>query len=434
MLLEACETSCTLAAPSAFHCDWVSNHYHQELHKALRAQWGGDVRLEICVHACAQARVAQQVDETNGVHEAHNTPQVFKTASTQGIQRSFVPWKSSPFNPHFVFDTFVAGTCNRVSLAACQEVCDVLGQRYNPLVLFGDSGVGKTHLLQAVGAHLVQQKPELNIVYMRCEQWVNHYIWAVRHHEFDAFRDFFRARCDVLLLDDIQFLAGKAASQDEFFHTFNTLSEMGKQVVLTCDRCPRQIDGLHQQLQTRLAGGLAVDVRAPQSETRSAIVQAKAQKAGVHMPQEVADYIAQRMMASVRELEGAVNRVTAFARMAHIPLTLDTAKQSLSAFVRHKAAPLSMQQVCDCVATYYGMQVEDLQGKSQRKHVCTARHVAMWLCNTHLQISLVQIGQYFGARSHTTALASVHKIEQRRKCNVSLQSTLSRMQSLLKSQ
>ncbi len=441
--VAASSQSCTVAAPSAFHRDWVRDHYAQTITEALKAQWGCLVELKITLQE--NPTVSADIQPT----ETEHSPQAETAESNREIKGPIIGLgqavnrfrehvsvdnrglTSSPLNPDYTFDRFVAGACNRVSLAACQEAGEKPGDHYSPLVLVGGSGVGKTHLLHAVGHAIKQKQPHLNIVAMQAEQWVNHYIYAVRQKRFDEFRNFFRNRCDVLLLDDVGFLEGKTASQNEFFHTFNTLYELRKQIVLTMDRYPHQIQGMQERLQSRLGWGLVSDLRVPDLSTRMAVVQTKALQKDLQLPDEVANYIAQRVSSSVRALEGALNRVAAFARMARVRLTLENARECLEPFVRTRNEPLSMQHICSCVAAYYGLRDEDLQGACRRKHVATARQVAMWLCHTRLHATLVQIGRFFGNRSHTTALASVRKIESRRDCDVSLQSVLLRMEQLL---
>lgn len=438
--------SCTVAAPSAFHRDWIRDHYAQTITEALAAQWGCLVELEVTLQ---ESQAVPADSQPAGADDPRN-PRRAESADADGEvkgpiiglghsihrfrERSAAEgWRlaSSPLNPDYTFDRFVAGACSRVSVAACQEAGENPGNHYSPLVLVGGSGVGKTHLLHAVGHAIKRSRPRCNVVLMQAEQWVNHYIYAVRQKRFDEFRDFFRSRCDVLLLDDVGFLAGKTASQDEFFHTFNTLYELRRQIVLTLDKYPHQIEGLQERLQSRLGWGLVSDLRVPDLGTRAAVVRAKALRQNLRLPDEVANYIAQRVSVSVRELEGALNRVAAFARMARVRLTLENARECLEPFVRTRNEPLSMQHICSCVAAYYGLRDEDLQGACRRKHVATARQVAMWLCHTRLHATLVRIGRFFGNRSHTTALAAVRKIERRRDCDVSLQSVLSRMEQLL---
>ncbi|MEM7403609.1 MAG: chromosomal replication initiator protein DnaA [Myxococcota bacterium] len=431
-LLAAAGEQCTLAAPSDFHCSWVRDHYLGELTRALSQQYGQQVQVtfRVCAdHSDVNEAVDEQQADASAQHGASQIDVLpLPAAAPTPAQK---PWECGVLNSAYTLDAFVAGSCNRVSFAAAQEVCTAPGTRYSPLCLVGTSGLGKTHLLQAIGWGISQKHPRLQVVYMRAEQWVNHYIAAVRQQRFDEFRDFFRRRCDVLLIDDIEFLSGKTASQEEFFHTFDRLQELRKQIVVTSHRYPHEIDNMQRPLQTRLASGLVSDLREPTLQTRIEIVRNHATLQNAKLPATVAQHIASQSYESVRELLGSLNRVMAFSRMANVALTLENAKQCLEPFVRSSCAPLTMEEICSCVATYYGLSPQDLQGNSRRKHVCSARQVAMWLCSNHMQATLVQIGTFFGKRNHTTALASVRRIEQRRSCDVSLRSVLSRLQALL---
>jgi chromosomal replication initiator protein len=334
-------------------------------------------------------------------------------------------------NPKYTFENFVTGPSNRIAYAAGTDVAEHPGAHYTPLFLFGPTGVGKTHLLHAIGHEALAQHSNLRVVALTAEQWVNEYIRDVHDKKFDDFRRRYRDGCDVLLLDDIQFLSGKSASQDEFFHTFNALYEAHKQIVVTSDRYPHEIAGLEERLRSRLQWGLIVDVQPPEIETRLSILAQKAEHHGVALPMDVAEYLATTMTSSIRELEGALLRLQAYASITREPLSLDAAREHLRPMLALKAAEVSIPRILDVVAAYYGLRANDLRGPSRQRQVARARQVAMYLVRTHLHASLPEIGRAVGDRDHTTVLASVRKIAELLQSDAGVQAVVNKLATSL---
>lgn len=444
-----------LAAPTVFLRDWARDHYLEELAREAAAAVGAPVRVQLVVAAeVAAAEVAAAGSDAPlptgrapaapaledeapagpasapaGAAPAPRSqparPEAGVVAFRGGRER---PNRLSPRN---TFESFVTGPSNRMAYAACTAVAEHPGARYSPLFLFGGTGLGKTHLLQAIGNEALARHPNLRVAYLSAEQWVNEYIADIQAKRFDEFRKRYRDGCDLLLIDDIQFLAGKNASQDEFFHTFNALYEAHKQIVVTSDRYPHEIAGLEERLKTRLQWGLVADVQPPEIETRMAILEQKAHGLGCALPVDVAEYLATTVTSSVRELEGALVRLSAFSQITREPITLASAREQLRPVLALKSAEVPVARVIDVVATYYGLRSKDLVGPSRQRQVTRARQVAMFLVRQHLGRSLPEIGRAFGDRDHTTVLASVNKIGGLKESDAGIQAVLSRLSQSL---
>jgi chromosomal replication initiator protein len=289
-------------------------------------------------------------------------------------------------------------------------------------------GLGKTHLLHDIGLRAKETNPTLKVLYLSAEQWVNSYIQAIRERQFDSFRHRYRNGCDILLIDDIQFLAGKDASQDEFFHTFNCLHEAKKQIVVTSDKYPHEIDGLEERLQTRLSWGLIADIRPPEIETRIAILHKKSENLAVKLPADVLDFLATNVTSSVRELEGALVRLAACSTFSKDAITISQTREILAPVIKRKNIIISWQKVCDAVANYYDLRSADIVGNSRQRQVVFARQVAMALCRSMLTMSLPEIGRVFGGRDHSTVLSSLRKIDALKRVDVSMQSVLQKLE------
>ena len=338
------------------------------------------------------------------------------------------PTRGRRLDPRYTFDSFVPGVGNQMAFSAAWSVAERPGARYSPLFLFGPTGLGKTHLLHAIGHEILTRHQHLRVASMSAEQWVNDFIQGAHEKRFDAFRRRFRDDIDVLLIDDIQFLAGKSQSQDEFFHTFNALYEAHKQIVVTSDRYPHEIAGLEDRLKTRFSWGLVADVRPPDADTRRAILVKKASDLGFAVPNDVADFVASSITTSVRALEGALMRLCAWSQLTREPLTLKDAREQLQAMLQAGAqSPVSAARIIDLVAAYHGMRSKDLTGPSRQRQVTRARQIAVWLCRHHLQMSFPELGRAFD-RDHTTALASVQKIEALLQTDTSIKAIVARLE------
>jgi len=318
-------------------------------------------------------------------------------------------------NPKYTFDAFVIGSSNRFAHAAALAVAERPALAYNPLFIYGDAGLGKTHLLQAVGHFVRENYPNFLIRYVSSETFLNDYVESIRNRTQDAFRRKYRDTPDVLLVDDIQFVEGKEGFQEELFHTFNALYETSRQIVLTSDRSPDHIATLEDRLRTRFKWGLITDIQPPDLETRLAILRKKAERETADVPHEVLEFIAESITDNIRELEGALTRVAAFATLTKEPLTADLARGVLADLLtEHQPRPVTPQVVLEASAKLFGIAVEDLIGKARTRDLVDARHIAMYVCRqlTNPPLSFPQIAKAFGGRDHTTVMNAVQRIER----------------------
>lgn len=315
-------------------------------------------------------------------------------------------------NHKYTFDTFVVGNSNRFAHAACYAVGESPSKAYNPLFIYGGVGLGKTHLMQAIGHHIRHKKPEYTVVYVSSEQFTNELISSIKDDNMAGFRNRYR-RVDVLLIDDIQFLAGKERTQEEFFHTFNTLYESNKQVVISSDRPPRNIPTLEDRLRSRFEWGLITDIQPPDLETRIAILRKKAQTEDFNVPYDVLDYIANYIDSNIRELEGALVRLVAFATITNKPLNMTTASEALKDILPPpRPKKITIESIQKTVSKYYGLEVSELLSKKRNKQLVHPRQIAMYLCRRLTDASYPQIGEQFGGRDHTTVIHANEKIER----------------------
>jgi chromosomal replication initiator protein len=328
--------------------------------------------------------------------------------------------ESASLNPRYIFDTFVAGPSNQLAFAASQAAASSYPPKYNPVFLCGGVGLGKTHLLHAIGHQQLCNRPGSRIVYLSSERFMNEYVQAIRTGRMHEFRRNYREGIDVLLVDDVQFLAGKEGTQDEFFHTFNTLHENHKQIVLTADRKPHEISDIADRLRTRFAWGLLADIEPPELEVRIAILRKKAAVEGVPLPDDVALYIASSIKSNVRELEGALIRLAAYAELGKRRIDLEFAQHTLGAAITRPREVVTVDGVIKAVATYYGLKPADIKSERRHKSVATPRAVAMYLARHHTKDSYPDLARAFGGKHHTTVISAVQKINERLKEDASL--------------
>jgi chromosomal replication initiator protein len=319
----------------------------------------------------------------------------------------------SNVNPKHKFKNFVEGKSNQLGLAAARQVSDNPGGAYNPLFLYGGTGLGKTHLLHAVGNAIVDNKPDAKVVYMHSERFVQDMVKALQNNAIEEFKRYYRS-VDALLIDDIQFFANKERSQEEFFHTFNALLEGNQQIILTSDRYPKEINGVEDRLKSRFGWGLTVAIEPPELETRVAILMKKAEDHQIHLADEVAFFIAKRLRSNVRELEGALNRVIANANFTGRPITIDFVREALRDLLALQEKLVTIDNIQKTVAEYYKIKVADLLSKRRSRSVARPRQLAMALAKELTNHSLPEIGDAFGGRDHTTVLHACRKIEQLR--------------------
>ncbi len=319
----------------------------------------------------------------------------------------------SNLKPQFSFKTLVAGKSNQLGRAAALQIGSSPGTAYNPYLIYGASGLGKTHMMQAIGNEIIANKPDARVMYINSERYVQEMVSALQHNKMSDFKAFYRG-LDALLVDDIQFFANKEQTQEEFFHNFNALFEGDQQIVLTCDRYPKEINGLEERLKTRFGWGLSVAIEPPELEMRVAILNSKAESMGIELPSEVSFFIANRIRSNVRELEGSLRRVIAYSQLNADPINLDTTRVALADLLAVQGRAVSIENIQKTVAEYYKIRLADLSGKSRARSVARPRQLAMALAKELTSKSLPEIGRAFGGRDHTTVLHACKKIVELR--------------------
>ncbi len=390
-----------LLAPNRFVLDWVKEHFIDKIEAALPQHAGG-------VH-----HVVLEVGTRREGTSAAPAPPDFGAKGNRSRRKKS---GANHLNPAFTFATFVEGKSNQFAKAAAMQVAENVGRAYNPLFIYGGVGLGKTHLMHAIGNLIVERDPSTSVVYLHSERFVSDMVTALQHNAINAFKDYYRS-VDALLIDDIQFFAGKERSQEEFFHTFNTLLENKHQVVLTCDRYPKEIDGLEERLKSRFGWGLPVAIEPPDLETRVAILMSKAQQWGLDLPEEVAFFIGKRIRSNVRELEGALRRVTARAQFTGEPITLPFAKEALRDLIAVQDKLINVENIQKTVAEYYKIRVTDILSSKRTRSITRPRQIAMALAKELTNHSLPEIGEFFGGRDHTTVLHACRKVEELKECD-----------------
>ncbi len=351
------------------------------------------------------------------------TPAPFKSANS--LSRAYRPG----INERYTFDNFVVGSGNELAYAACQAIAANPGTKYNPLFLYGGVGIGKTHLIQAVGNEVLATHPGSRVVYASTEQFVQEFVDALRYKKNSAFADYYRG-ADVLIVDDVQFLAGKEKIQEEFFHTFNALHQANKQIIISSDKPPREIPTLEERLRSRFVWGMSIDMQNPDFETRCAILQIKAELSHVHLPNDVVDYLATNVQTNIRELEGALNQLLAFCEMRALEPNLAIATGLLGS---SQARPkhLSARQIIERCARHYQISFEDIVGPKRDRDIVVPRQVAMYMLRSELHLSFPKIARELGRKDHTTAIHSVEKIEREQRLDAEVRSALAEIKERL---
>jgi len=390
----------TVYVRHAYAADWLQNRLLPVIKRTLARHAGPEVEMTFT------AKAPESDENLALVPETVPEPEPMLRADRPNGPNKGTGHPSDTLHPAYTFDSFVVGAGNRLAHAACLAVAENPANAYNPLFVYGGVGLGKTHLLHAVG-HAAQQRG-LSILYVSSEWFTNDLINAIRSQDTQEFRDKYRHN-DMLLVDDIQFIAGKERTQEEFFHTFNTLHGAGKQIVVSCDRPPKALVALEDRLRSRFGWGLIADVQPPDYETRVAILRAKSDSASIRVPGDVLAYIARKIPSNIRELEGALNRVLAHARLMHMPLILDTARAALDNILA-RSADLSPRQILSTVARHYNLSEEQLVGPGRARALSVPRQLTMYLIREETHASLPQIGEILGGRDHTTILHGCVKI------------------------
>jgi len=393
-----------VGVPNAFAREWLENKYRQQVRDALRHLVGRTVDVRFVTLTAASVRSDRPVAASGG-----GSSQPVATAPAQERRDGT---GAALLNARYTFSTFVVGSNNRLAHAAALSVAERPGHSYNPLFIYGGSGLGKTHLMHAIGHAVISRHPKKRVAYATSEKFTNEFINSIRGQKSEEFRERYR-RIDVLLIDDIQFLTGKEGTQEEFFHTFNAIHEEGKQIVLSSDRPPKAIERLEDRLRSRFEWGLIADISTPDLETRIAILRAKAEAQSVAVPPPVIDFLAQRIVSNIRELEGALTRIVAYATLSAVPVTTQLAQEMLQNILYNpRQKTLSPDRIVDTVARYYGVPAEQLRGKARDKQVVLPRQIAMYLMREETEAPLMRIGEALGGRDHSTVLHGCEKIER----------------------
>jgi chromosomal replication initiator protein len=389
-----------LYAPNRYALDWVQTHAAERIRVMLGELRGADITLSVEVGSLAPV---------NGQAAAAEPPR--PTAAARRVAPASTIQIGTRLNPESTFEHFVEGKSNHFAKAAALQVAENPGRAYNPLFIYGGTGLGKTHLMQAVGHVIKERDPDARVAYVHSERFVDNMVQALRHNTMNEFKSAYRG-LSALLIDDIQFFANKDRSQEEFFHTFNALFEGQAQIIMTSDRYPKEIPGLEERLKSRFGWGLSVAIEPPELETCVAILISKAQAAGTEMPEEVAFFVAKRIRSNVRELEGALRRIIANARFTGQPITLDFAKEALKDLLNLQARLVTIENIQKTVADYFKVRLSDLLSERRSRSVARPRQVAMALAKELTVHSLPEIGEAFGGRDHTTVMHACKRIKE----------------------
>lgn len=381
-----------LSVPDEFYADWLKQHY-EELVRDAATLLGSRPEIRFVVKQPAGLTTATS-RLTPKTESAPN-----QTQNQHGL------------NANFTFDRFVVGPSNRFAHAASVAVAEAPAKAYNPLFIYGPVGLGKTHLMQAVAHKMVQERSDAKVLYISSERFTNLLITAIQNRSMPRFRERFR-EADILLVDDIHFIAGKESTMEEFFHTFNTLYDAHKQIVVSSDRPPKEIPALEERLISRFAWGLVTDIQPPNLETRVAILQSKLERTNTHMPQDVLFFIANHIKSNIRELEGALVRISAYSSLTNTPINLAMTREVLKDTVREESGRISIETIQKEVADFFHVKISDMRAKRRSKNIAHPRHVAMFLVRELTSHSLLEIGQYFGGRDHSTVLHACGRIEE----------------------
>ena len=417
-----------ISVPNGFVKDWLETRYRSLISQTLARIVGYSVQGEFVV-ASAEAAAADRPDAEGAEEPGPERPERREVR----VEPTRVGGEGGTtyLNPRYTFANFIVGSANRLAHAASLSVAERPGHAYNPLFLYGGVGLGKTHLMHAIGNQVIAKFPRKRVVYVTSERFTNEFITSIQQGRIDDFRARYR-RIDLLLIDDIQFIADKERTQEEFFHTFNAIHEGGKQIVLSSDRPPRAIVTLEERLRSRFEWGLIADLTAPDLETRIAILRAKAEEGGVPIGSDVVEFIARKVVSNIRELEGALNRIVAYASMGAMPITIELAQAVLSNVLYNpKKRQVTPERITKAVSDYYGVEIEVLKGQKRDKAIVVPRQIAMFLMREETDISLLRIGAELGGRDHSTVLHACDKITRESAANDELRREIAAVRELI---
>ncbi|ABC75880.1 chromosomal replication initiator protein [Syntrophus aciditrophicus SB] len=409
----------SLSVPNKFFKDWLTENYRDVISDAVSSSAGKDYAIDF---------VILQESEKNS-RSAH--PARKKKIIEQIPQEKIRPKIHPTLNPNYSFERFVVGSSNQFAHAAAVAVAEQPAKNYNPLFIYGGVGLGKTHLLNAIGLLSMSIYPDMNVVYVSAEEFMNELILSIRYDKMPQFREKFR-NIDCLLMDDIQFIAGKERTQEEFFHTFNTLHDSGKQIVVTSDKFPKDIPNLEGRLRSRFEWGLIADIQPPEIETKIAILEKKAQENNIHIPTNVAYYISSHAESNIRELEGFLVRIAAYSSVTGRNIDLDLVKEVLKDIIKHRESDeISFEEILKAVAARYNLKIADIKSQSKNKNIAMARQVTMYMARKLTGSSFPDIGEKIGGRDHSTVIYANNKIRKLLETDSRLKATLQEIEDQL---
>lgn len=421
VLLRRDSETFVVGVPNIFIKQQLERKFNQLIEETLRRNGVEPKKIEYKIHSGIAPKKSHDdpivLDQPLPAKKSRSTQSALTHSYRQGL------------NEKYTFESFIVGSGNELAYAACQAIATQPGKKYNPLFVYGGVGIGKTHLIQAVGNAILAKDPEAHIVYVSTEQFVQEFLDAIRYKKNTDFAGYYRS-ADVLIVDDIQFIAGKEKTQEEFFHTFNALHQANKQIILSSDKPPKDIPTLEDRLRSRFAWGMSIDMQIPDFETRCAIVQTKASGQSFEMPHDVVEFLANNMRTNIRELEGALNQLIAFCEMRNMPPDLSLAKSVLGAS-RLRPKHITSKQVIERTAKHFQVSMEDILGPKRDKDIVVPRQVAMYMLRSELHMSFPKIARELGRKDHTTAIHSVEKIEKEAAEDANIKAAISQIKERL---
>ena len=424
VLVAESEEKLTVGAPTRFMRDWVRNHFAER----LRLLWSEEFRPVRVVEVTVVQRTAKAIRDADA---AEPVARAGTPARAPSPSSSTLDELGAPLDPRFTFENFIVGKSNELAHAAARRVADAPTVPFNPLFLYSGVGLGKTHLMHAVAAHIRHRDPSRKVIYLSAEKFMYQFIRALRYKDSMAFKQQFRS-VDVLMIDDVQFISGKESTQEEFFHTFNALVDQNRQVVISGDRSPSDLDGMEERMRSRLGWGLVADIHPTDYELRLGILQSKAEIADAReVPRQVLEFLAHRITSNVRELEGALNRVLAYSELVGRPITIETTQEVLQDLLRANDRRITIEDIQKRVAEHYNIRLADMHSARRARAVARPRQVAMYLAKQLTTRSLPEIGRKFGGRDHTTVMHAVKKVEELRQSDSTIAEDINLLRRML---
>jgi len=424
-----------MAAPNDFSAQWVRDHYQKAVETALSQVSGCSCELNVQVKEISKGFKMDLFDppvEEMPAPSSVSAP-LLSSPPVSGvvIHSGSRSTQDNPLDARYTFESFVVGASNQFAHASAVAVAEQPARQYNPLFLYSPPGLGKTHLLHAIGNHLIAHNPNARLAYLSAEKFVNELIDSLQHRRMPQFRSKYRDSYDMILIDDIQFIAGKNTSEEEFFHTFNALHSSKRQIIVTSDRAPKEIEGLEERVRTRFEWGLVADISPPEIETRIAILKTKAERDDIYLPDDVATFLATHIKSNVRELEGVLIRLQAQASLTGAEISLEMAKHELRTMVPEEGSSFTIESIQSAVAKHYRLRVQDLKSTTRIRTIAFPRQIAMFLIRKYTGLGFKEIGQYFGGKDHTTILHACAKIESSLDTDPLIREAVESIQNLL---